>query len=164
MDRVAVMESERGGNADPAVRGNALWRGWLGREWLRPFILRTARYGVVGVTIASLYSGLVILFQEWIRLGDPDLASLAAFCIALPVGYVGHWAITFERAHRFGEGWRRFLLLNLASFFVAVPGMHLVTHVLGLSYLVGIAATWVVAPSINYVALQLWVFSHRRAA
>lgn len=164
MDRVAVMESERGGNADPAVRGIASWRVWLQSEQLRPFILRTARYGAVGVTIASLYSGLVILFQEWVRLGDPDLASLAAFCIALPVGYVGHWAITFERAHRFGEGWQRFLLLNLASFFVAVPGMHLVTHILGMSYLVGIAAAWVVAPSINYVALQLWVFSHRRAA
>jgi putative flippase GtrA len=132
------------------------------RDWLPGFIAQTARYGVVGVGNATLYSVLVYVFVQRVGI-DPDLASLYAFFIALPIGYVGHWAITFQRKHRFIDGWQRFIALSAVSFTVVVPGMHLVTHILNLSYLFGIAAAWVVAPSINYAVLQLWVFSHRRA-
>ena len=133
------------------------------REWLPAFIARTARYGAVGVAAASFYSALVIFFHQWVGVREPDLASLYGFLIALPFGYLGHWAITFQRKHRFLENWHRFVAMNAVSFVVAVPGMHLVTHVFGGSYLIGIALSWVVSPSINYIVLQLWVFSHRRA-
>jgi putative flippase GtrA len=134
------------------------------REWLPGFIAQTARYGAVGVVVTLIYTGLVIFFVDGIGLGDPDLASLFGFAIALPLSYLGHWGITFQRRHRLLDGWQRFAAMSTISFVVAVPGMHLVTHILGWSYLIGLAANWVVAPSINYVVLQLWVFSHRRAS
>lgn len=140
-----------------AARLLATWR-----EWLPGFVARTARYGVVGVAMASLYSALVIFFYNFAGVAEPDLASFLGFIIALPIGYVAHWAITFQRTHGFFEAWQRFAVLNAISFMVAVPGMHIVTHIFGWSYLVGIGMSWVVAPSINYVVLQLWVFSHRR--
>jgi putative flippase GtrA len=147
-----------GAAASRSVTG--LVRTW--RDWLPAFLARTARYGAVGICMASFYSILVIVFHEKAGL-DPDPASLLAFGIVLPFGYLGHWAITFQRRHRFLEGWQRFVVLNAISFTVAVPGMHLVTHVLGWTYLIGIAMAWVVSPAINYIVLQLWVFSHRRA-
>jgi len=149
------------GGAGVLHRGTRRLATW--REWLPAFIARTVRYGAVGIVVATLYTVLVIFFHEGAGVGEPDLASLLGFFLAMPVSYLGHWAITFQRRHRFLEGWQRFLGLNVISFIVAVPGMHLVTHIFGWSYLIGIALSWVVAPSINYIVLQLWVFSHSRA-
>jgi len=153
------MGVDPGGAAAPrsVARMVSTWR-----DWLPAFLARTARYGAVGVCMASFYSVLVIVFHEKAGL-DPVPASLFSFLIVLPFGYLGHWAITFQRRHRFLEGWQRFAVLNAISFTVAVPGMELVTRVLGWTYLIGIAMAWVVSPSINYIVLQLWVFSHRRA-
>jgi|GEM_PF-5127816 putative flippase GtrA len=149
------------GGAAPR-RGAGMLESW--RHWLPLFIAQTVRYGAVGVCVASLYTALVILFVNRLGNGEPDLAALCAFAIALPFSYLGHWAITFQRRHRFSANWQRFAVLNAISFTVAVPGMHLVTHVLGWSYYVGIAFSWFLAPLINYTVLQLWVFSHRRAS
>jgi putative flippase GtrA len=133
------------------------------RDWLPGFVLQTARYGAVGVAVTMLYSGLVIFFKEEAGVAEPDLASLFAFIIAVPFSYLGHWGITFQRRHRFLDGWQRFVALNVASFIAVIAAMHLVTHVLGWDYRIGIALSCVVAPMINYIVLQLWVFSHRRA-
>jgi putative flippase GtrA len=150
--------AEPAGGSPTFMRLLATWR-----QWLPAFIARTARYGAVGGAMASLFTALTIFFHEVAGVTEPDLASFLGFVIALPIGYVAHWAITFQRKHGFFEAWQRFAVLNAISFIVAVPGMHLVTHVFGLSYLIGIAMSWVVSPSINYIVLQLWVFSHRRA-
>jgi putative flippase GtrA len=151
--------AERSADGPTFARLLATWR-----EWLPSFIARTARYGAVGVGMASLFSGLTIFFKEKAGVTEPDLASFLGFIIALPIGYVAHWAITFQRKHGFFEAWQRFAVLNAISFIVAVPGMHVVTHVFDWDYRIGIAMTWVVSPAINYVVLQLWVFSHRRSA
>ena len=132
------------------------------RRWLPGFIFQTARYGAVGVFNASLYSFLVYAFVNWAG-WDPDWASFCGFCIALPIAYLGHWRITFQGKHRFFDGWQRFVVMSAISFVVTVPGMHLMTHSLHLSYLFGIAVAWVVSPCINYAVLQLWVFTHRTA-
>src|SRR5215469_16468566 len=110
-------------------RGTRMLAAW--REWLHAFIARTARYGVVWVIVASFYSALVIYFREGAGVREPHLGSLYGFLIALPFGYLGHWGFTFQRRHRFLEGWQRFAAMNAVSFVVAVPGMHLVTHVFG---------------------------------
>jgi putative flippase GtrA len=132
------------------------------RRWLPGFIYQTARYGAVGVFNALLYTGLVATFVKgagW----DPDWAAFGAFCIVVPIGYLGHWGITFQGRHRFSHGWQRFAVMNVISFFVAVPGMHLITHSFQQSFWLGIAPAWIVSPAINYVVLQLWVFTHRTA-
>jgi putative flippase GtrA len=144
--------------AESGVMGKiAAWR-----RWLPGFIFQTARYGVVGVFNATLYTCLVYGFVTWAG-WDPDWASLCGFCIALPVGYLGHWGITFQGKHRFFDGWQRFAVMNVISFIVVVWGMHLMTHNFRLSYWFGIAVAWVLSPAINYIVLQLWVFTHRTA-
>ncbi|MGB8843680.1 MAG: GtrA family protein [Aliidongia sp.] len=132
------------------------------RAWLPGWIAQTARYGVVGVGISLLYSGLTVFFVSGLGIASV-LASLGSFVIALPISYFSHWAITFQRRHRFSDGWQRFAVLSAVGFTVAVPGMYVVTNVLNWSYLIGIAFSWVLVPMINYTLLQLWVFSHRRA-
>jgi putative flippase GtrA len=155
---VAAMGVDPAGTAAPR-RALDHWRGWL-----PGFIYQTARYGAVGVAVTLLYSGLVIFFKETAGVAEPDLASLFAFVIAVPFSYLGHWGITFQRRHRFLEGWQRFVALNITSFIAVIAAMHLVTHVLDWDYRIGIAISCVVAPVINYIVLQLWVFSHRRAS
>jgi putative flippase GtrA len=144
-----------------AKEGGRTFRQW--RVWLPGWIAQTARYGVVGVCVSLLYSGLVIFLVSGLGV-DSVLASLGSFGVVLPVSYLGHWAITFQRQHRFSAGWQRFAVLSAVGFTVAVPGMYVVTNVLRWSYLIGIAFSWVLVPMINYALLQLWVFRHRRAA
>jgi putative flippase GtrA len=132
------------------------------RIWLPGFIAQTMRYGAVGVAASLIYTAVTILCREWAGF-DPVLASLSGFLVSAPFSYLGHWAITFSRRHRFLQNLKRFAALSVTSFIVAVPGMGLVADILHWSYLIGIAFSCCVAPLINYTILQLWVFSHRRA-
>jgi putative flippase GtrA len=132
------------------------------RVWLPGFIFQTLRYGAVGVAASAIYTAMTIFCREWAGF-DPMLASLVGFLVSAPCSYLGHWAITFGRRHRFLQNLKRFAALSATSFIVAVPGMGLVADILHWSYLIGIAFSCFVAPLINYTILQLWIFSHRRA-
>lgn len=137
----------------------ALWR--LGYDLLTTgFLGRVVRYGIVGVTVATLYSLTILALVPLVRPFSPTVASIVGFFLVLPVGFWLHCRYSFaDRAGGEGQTWR-FTVTNIASFIVSVGGMYMITEVIRISYLFGIAWNWVAVPAINFGIYMFWVFRH----
>ncbi len=124
------------------------------------FLGRVLRYGIVGVTVATLYSLAILALVPLIRPLSPTVASVIAFCLVLPVGFWMHRGYSFaDRAGSGGQAWR-FTVTNISSFVISVGGMYVITEVLRVSYLFGIAWNWVAVPAVNFGIYMFWVFRH----
>ena len=119
---------------------------------------RVLKYAAVGVAVSMLYSLMVMLLVDQGGMASPTLASALAFAAILPVAYAAHRGVTFsDAAHDPLASWR-FTGSTTASFVVATGGMYLATDVLARSYLLGIALTWVLIPTMNFLVYLVWVF------
>lgn len=119
---------------------------------------RIVRYGVVGLSVAIFYSFAVVALVPLIQPLMPTVASVIAFCLALPLGFVLHRSFSFaDRAGGAGQ-LRRFVVTNVSSFIVSVSGMYIITEWMHMSYLFGIAWNWVAVPTINFSVYLFWVF------
>ncbi len=124
------------------------------------FLGRVIRYGIVGVTVAALYSLAILALVPLVRPYSPTIASIIAFCLVLPVGFWLHCRFSFaDRAGGDGQAWR-FTVTNISSFIVSVGGMYVITEILRVSYLFGIAWNWVAVPAVNFGIYMFWVFRH----
>ena len=122
---------------------------------------RVMRYGIVGVTVGILNSLAIVALVPLIRPLVPTVASLIAFFLVLPVGFLLHRHYSFaDRAGGEGQIWR-FIVTNIASFVISVGGMFLITEVMRLSYLFGIAWNWISVPAMNFGIYMFWVFHGR---
>jgi putative flippase GtrA len=146
--------------ATTSLRLLPLWR----RATDRAEVALVLRYGIVGVAASAVYTGFVLALVEAAGMRRPVLASVIAFCLALPISYLGHWGITFRRPSKVHEGWGRFAATATTSFAGAVGGMYAVVQVAGMPYYVGLLWTWAVVPPLNFLALRLWVFASARVA
>jgi putative flippase GtrA len=122
---------------------------------------RVGRYGCVGLAVSLCYSLAVIACVHFI---DPTTASIVAFIITLPIGYLAHRGITFSDSKHDAFQPLRFALTTATSFALAVGGMYWITQIGGRDYLLGIAWTWFVIPAMNFVLYLLWVFRVERTA
>jgi len=126
---------------------------------------RIVRYGFSGVLISLAFSLGVIGFVYILPQIGPVGASVLAFCVVQPIGYLIHRTLSFPDANLVATqtkaSFGRFILTNLASLIVAAGGMALVTNVLRASYLWGIALNWVLIPSTNFLLYRFWVFKVR---
>jgi putative flippase GtrA len=113
------------------------------------------RYGCVGLSLALLYSLTVI---ACVRFVDPTAASVIAFFVTLPIGYLAHNSISFYDSRNDAFQPLRFAVTTAASFVISVGGMYWITEVAGRSYLLGIAWNWLTIPAINFLIYLFWVF------
>ena len=90
---------------------------------------------------------------------NPLAASFAAFCLSLPVAYLGHFHLTFRwtRAQR-GQV-LRFVSAMSSAFFVSTVTMWLTVSVFHAHYAYALAATTAIVTAVNYAVLDRWVFS-----
>ena len=122
------------------------------------FYVRVLKYGAVGIVISVIYSLFVMLLVDRVGMASATLASALAFAAILPLAYVGHRHVTFcDAAHDPLASWR-FAGTTTASFLIATGGMYLATGVLARSYLLGIALTWMLIPTMNFLVYLIWVF------
>lgn len=127
---------------------------WLSVRLLRQFL----RYGIVGISVSVLYSLTVIVLVSFLQLLRPPIASVVAFFCVMPVGFLSHRHYSFaSKEHPAGQVWR-FVATNVSSFLVSVGGMYVVTDILQISYLFGIAWAWVAVPAVNFLIYLFWVF------
>ena len=128
-------------------------------------IERIARYGFSGVLVSLAFTLGVIGFVHIFPEIGPVGASILAFCVVQPIGYIIHRTLTFPDTDLVATPTRasvsRFILTNLTSLAIATGGMALVTNVLRASYLWGIALNWVLIPSTNFLLYRFWVFKIR---
>lgn len=128
--------------------------------WLA-HLFRLMRFSAVGIGVSVLYTGLVVTAVDLLGFRSPSFASAIAFLLALPVSFYAHRLLSFHDAERDGRQLYRFSVIAIASFILAVGGMKLVTEVWKLSYLFGIALTWILIPATNFAINSLWVFPIR---
>jgi putative flippase GtrA len=129
------------------------------------FVERILRYGFAGGLISAVFTSLVVLLVHLLPALGPVGASMLAFCLTQPIGYMIHRSITYPdagpaQAHKSGR-WLRFLVTNVIGLTVSSGAMALATHVYHASYLWGIALTWALIPAMNFVIYLTWVFNIR---
>lgn len=121
-------------------------------------VKRVLRYGVVGLVISILYSFAVVLAVAQFHTRNATEASALAFAVVLPIAYFAHRHVTFFDAERDPFQPVRFAVTTVSTFLIAIGGMYVVTHMLGHSYLVGIALNWALIPAGNFLIYMAWVF------
>lgn len=122
-----------------------------------PFVRRIGRYGCVGFTVSIFYSTAVILCVQVLVIA-PTAASLLAFTLALPLGYLMHSRLTFADCSSTAMRPVRFALSNVTSFVVSIGGMYWITVVHHDSYLVSVGWNYVLIPAMNFLLYLVWVF------
>jgi putative flippase GtrA len=126
-------------------------------NWLA-HLFRFLRYGAVAITISLLYSGLVITSIDIFGFQSPTLASVFAFLLILPLSFFSHQRVSFRDSTPDRRQPFRFAVIAGTSFTFAVGGMHLMTEVLKLHYLFGVAAVWILVPATNFLINSIFVF------
>ena len=118
----------------------------------------------MGFGVSLFYSLAVITCVHfWPPIG-PTLSSAIAFFFALPIAYFAHRNISFFDRQRDAFQPLRFAVSTAASFVLAVGGMYWITEIAGRNFLLGIAWTWLIIPTVNFVVYMLWVFRATQTA
>ena len=131
---------------------------------LRDSIGRLMRYGLVGVGVSLFYSSVVIVIMSLRVAVSPTLASVIAFFLTMPVGWLAHRSLSFGDRPFDNFQPLRFAVTNGGSFVVAVGGMYVINGLAGYSYLYGIAWNWMIIPTMNFIVYLFWVFRESSAA
>ena len=128
------------------------------------FLGRLMRYGFVGVGVSMFYSCAVIVLMSAKLVESATFASIIAFFLTLPVGWLAHGSVSFgdRPFDRFQP--LRFVVTNGGSFAIAVGGMYAINGIAGYSYLYGIAWNWMIIPTMNFVIYLFWVFRESNVA
>ncbi|MBK0399594.1 DUF2029 domain-containing protein [Limibaculum sp. M0105] len=124
---------------------------------------RLIRFGVVGVAATATH---VLVLSGLIELAgiDPRFANIAAFMVAVPVSYLGHYYWSFGSVHPHGETLLRFIVVAVSSLLGSQGLMLFALDILGASYWVGVALMVVVMPLVNFAVQQALVFRRRPTA
>jgi putative flippase GtrA len=118
---------------------------------------KIGRYALVGSAVSIGYTINVVAFVEILHWPSPEWASALSFVIWTPISYLAHRDFTFI-VHRPGlASLLKFVAAFVARFAASAYSVHLVAT-LGLHYIVGVMANWIVLPLISYLILDLWVF------
>lgn len=117
---------------------------------------RLFRFGLVGIAVSLLHTGLTTALYLGRVFTDPTLASAVAFVLALPVSYLAHRHITYPDTQARGTH-GRFGVIGLSSFVIATGTMKAMDSQ-GWPFWIALAAGWVLIPAVNYFINALWVF------
>jgi putative flippase GtrA len=120
--------------------------------------LKLVRYALSGIAVSTGYTLTVLLLVEDLGWRSPSQASAASFLMWTPISYIAQRDFTFLYRGRRLAALVKFLVAFLARFGASMYTVYLATAVLGLPYLAGVMANWVVLPLIAYVIMDLWVF------
>lgn len=119
------------------------------------------RFVVVGVAATATHVAIVVLCIELLGLGV-QTATFVAFTCALSLSYFLNRAWTYQTRGRHRRQLPRFAVVSLAGYGLNAAIMALVTELLGLSYLFGIAIVVMVLPCLTFLSHRYWTFVDER--
>jgi putative flippase GtrA len=128
----------------------------LARLGDKPSFLKLCRFAMVGMASTAIYAGTTFLSVHAWGL-SPLVGQAVGLALSTLWSYFGHHAFTFGADGRHGAYLPRFLGQAAFTSLLSTAFIH-VTAIWRLSYLWGVAATVVVAPVINFLLMQFWVF------
>lgn len=119
---------------------------------------RLLRFGLVGGATSAGYVLAVALLAG--VMAEP-LAAAIAYLALVPVNYLGHRRATFRSRAPGGPELLRYLAAHGATMLACMAAMHLVVAAGG-SHWAGSAVILLLAPAMNFLLLDLWVFRRGR--
>lgn len=119
------------------------------------------RFVVVGVVVTATHVAMSVLSIELLGLGV-QAGTFVAFSCALSLSYLLNRAWTYQARGRHRRQLPRFAVVSLAGYGLNAAIMALVTTLLGLSYLFGIAVVVMVLPSLSFLSHRYWTFVDER--
>ncbi len=122
---------------------------------------RLARFALVGGLTSAAYALVVAALVPFTA--EPAAAALAYLAL-LPVNYAGHRRATFRSQAPTGPELRRYLAVHGVTLAACAGVMAAATGLFGASHWAGSALIVVLAPTLSFGLLHLWVFRHRPAA
>jgi putative flippase GtrA len=123
-------------------------------------VFKGVRFGFVGALSSLLFAAVTAALISWIRI-DPKLASVAGYFVSMPLNFAGNRRFAFKSENALPDDLRRFVLLHICGILITVFATGAAVDIFRLHYAFGIVAAIVVVPSMNFVAMNWWVF--RRA-
>jgi putative flippase GtrA len=130
--------------------------GWLLRSG--HLLARAIRFGCVGVASGLVYGAVTALLVSGFGVA-PVAASVAGYCISVPVSFLGHRGFSFRSHGRWTAEALRFAVTQALNIGVTVLAMRGATADFHVSYLWGVAATVVLVPVANFLLMNFWVFA-----
>jgi putative flippase GtrA len=124
--------------------------------------LKFVRFTAVGLSSALLYV-LLVSALLWFGSGPLVLIHCIAYALSIPYSYLAQRGFTFRSDRLHTIAFPRFLLTNALSF-VLSTGIIALSAALDIPTATAVAAAVVVAPSINYLCMNGWVFPERTSA
>jgi len=116
------------------------------------------RYGINGVIVTSIYSLVMIAVDSWTH-APIQLCNLAAFLVAVVVGYNLHSRVTFKGRGERGTGAQfRFFLANLPGYALNAFWAWLLATALHLPHWMVQLPIWFVTPLMLFAIQRWWVF------
>lgn len=116
------------------------------------------RFGIVGVTSASVHFGIVVMLVELAGL-KPLLANIAAFLISFQVSYSGHRFWTFRgTTTQHKVALTRLLSLQIVGLAANEGLFYSLMTYFGLPYTVALFIVLTTLPIITFTVSKLWVF------
>ena len=119
---------------------------------------RLIRFAVVGGATSLGYGILVVVQVECLRISAPAAAGLS-YLLLMPLNYMGHRRATWRSAAPKRQEVQRFVLAHGVTMLACTALMAVVNGGLGWPYWTGSALIIVLAPVMNFVLFELWVFT-----
>lgn len=125
---------------------------------MRELAAKLVRYGVVGAASGLVYA--VVTYALVLVGVDPVVASVAGYCAAVPLSFVGHRQFTFRAIGRWSEEAVRFAIAQAINIAVAAGSMRAAVDFFG-DWRLGVVAAVLLVPIANFVFTNLWVFQRQ---
>lgn len=116
-----------------------------------------ARFGIVGLTAASVHFGIVTALVQYLQM-QPLIANIFGFCIAFQVSYWGHRKWTFHGTTTLhAEALTRLLLLQTCAL-IANEALFFVFLQMHIPYQLALLIVLTILPIFTFVFSKFWVF------
>jgi putative flippase GtrA len=130
--------------------------------WSLLLAAKLARFTLVGLTSAGIYTAVTILCVWFFGL-DPKFGSTAGYLASLPFNFAAHRQYTFVASGVVWHELSRFFAVHLANIAVSIGAVSVAVDILGLDYKLGMVAVLVLIPLVTFVLMNFWVFRLQRA-
>lgn len=123
-----------------------------------PLFLQLTRFGIVGLTAATIHFCIVVLLVEmhWLQ---PLVANIAAFCVSVQASYWGHRTWTFSgTTQRHAVAFRRLLVVSIVAFVLNESMFYMLISQYKLPYPLALFIVLSVLPLIVFTVNKIWVF------
>lgn len=121
-------------------------------------ILRFLRFLVVGGSTSFGYVIAVAVLVDRMGISEQYAAGIA-YLLMFPVNFLGHKLFTYQSNQRPLPEGARFVAMHGVTAAICAGIMWIITAQLEATHWLGSAAIVLIAPAVNYIMMETWVFA-----